>query len=220
MERRMCLWSWQMVHGKVGMSLWAPNLQTIPHISPFLLTRVRDLRLSRRSHHASSVGTDGRGTKGQERGHRSRSCWPWTPSGLQTAEVRLPQDSVDVVIRAIAAVTMETMLQGAGRVFRLWAEGVLGDAVVLAVYARPGADHYWSLWTTDPIAAVTAGRLQTRNRDGLLIAASWMDAEAVNKIFQGFPDRGALHEQTKSHELRYMIPVFLLYSKMSTSFTL
>lgn len=86
--------------------------------------------------------------------------------------MRLPQDSVDVVIRDIAAVAMETMLQGAGGVFRLWAERVLGDAVVLAVYAWPGANHYCSLWTTDPIAAVTAGRLQTQNRYGLLMAAS------------------------------------------------
>lgn len=62
---------------------------------------------------------------------------------------------------------METMLQGAGRVFRLWADRVLGDAAVLAVYARPGGGHYRSLWTADPIAAVTAGRLQIQNRDGV-----------------------------------------------------
>lgn len=101
----------------------------------------------------------GEGLKGQERGQRSRSCRAWTPSGLQTAEVRLPQDSVDVVVRDTSPVTMETVLQGAGRVFRLWAEGVLGDAVVLAVYAWPGRGHYCSLWTTDPITAVAAGRL-------------------------------------------------------------
>lgn len=59
---------------------------------------------------------------------------------------------------------METMLQGAGRVIRLWAEGLLADAVVLAVYARPGGGHYCSLWTTDPITAVTAGRLRVQIR--------------------------------------------------------
>lgn len=74
--------------------------------------------------------------------------------------MRLPQDSVDVVVGdTAAAVAMETVLQGAGRVFGLWARGVQADAVVLAVYAWPGGDHYCSLWTTDPITAVTAGRL-------------------------------------------------------------
>lgn len=101
----------------------------------------------------------GEGQKGQERDQRSRSCRAWTPSGLQTAEVRLPQDSVDVVVRGTAAVAMETMLQGATRVFRLWAEGVLGDAVVLAVYARPGGGHYCCLRTADPVTAIAAGRL-------------------------------------------------------------
>lgn len=107
----------------------------------------------------SSISTDGRGTKGQERGQKSWSCRAWTPSCLQTTEVRLPQDSVDVVIGDIAVVAMETMLQGASRFFRLWAEGVLADAVVLAVYAGPGEGHYCSLGTTDPITAVAAGRL-------------------------------------------------------------
>lgn len=100
-------------------------------------------------------------------GQRSRSCRAWTPSCLQTTEVCFPQDSVDVVIGDTAAVAMETMLQRASRLFGLWAEGVLGDAVVLAVYAWPGADHYCSLWTTDPITAVAAGRLQIQKRDGL-----------------------------------------------------
>lgn len=117
------------------------------------------LWLSRGRHRASS---DGRGATGQERGQRSRSCRAWTPSVLQTAEVRLPQDSVDVVIGDTAAVTMETMLQGASRVFRLWTDGALGDAVVLAVYARPGGGHYCSLRTADSIAAVTAGRLRVQ----------------------------------------------------------
>lgn len=40
----------------------------------------------------------GEGEKGQERGQRSRSCRAWSTPGLQTAEVRLPQDSVDVVV--------------------------------------------------------------------------------------------------------------------------
>ena len=79
--------------------------------------------------------------------------------------MRLPQDSVDVVVGDTAAVAMETILQGASRVFRLWAGGVLGDAVVVAVYARPGTDHYCSLWTTDPITAVAAGRLRIQDRD-------------------------------------------------------
>lgn len=99
------------------------------------------------------------GQKGQERGQRSWSCRAWTSSCLQTTKVRLPQDSVDVVIGDTAVVTMETMLQGACRFFGLWAEGVLGVAVVLAVYARPGEGHYCSLRTTDPITAVTARRL-------------------------------------------------------------
>lgn len=78
--------------------------------------------------------------------------------------MRLPQDSVDAVVRhtAAAAVAVETVLHGAGRVFRLWAEGVLSDAVVLAVYAWPGGDHYCSLWTTDPVTAVTTGRLRVQ----------------------------------------------------------
>lgn len=49
------------------------------------------------------------------------SCGAWTSSGLQAAEVSLPQHSVDVVVGDTAAVAMETMLQRAGRVFRLWA---------------------------------------------------------------------------------------------------
>lgn len=55
---------------------------------------------------------------------------------------------------------MVTMLRGTNRVFRLRAEGGLADAVVLAVYARPGRGHHGSLWTAGPVAAVTAGRLE------------------------------------------------------------
>lgn len=33
--------------------------------------------------------------------------------------------------------------------------------MVLAMYARSGADHYCTFWTADSITAVTAGRLQT-----------------------------------------------------------
>lgn len=143
-----------------------PKICKPPHTSsPSPWPKCR-LRLSRRDHRAAKVSTDGRGTKGQERGHRSWSCRAWAPSGLQTAEVRLPQDSVDVVIGDTAAISMETVLQGAGRVFRLWAEGVLGDAVVLTVYARPGAGHYCSLWAADPVTAVAAGRLQTEPEMG------------------------------------------------------
>lgn len=83
--------------------------------------------------------------------------------------MRLPQDSVDVVIRDTAAVAMETMLQGASRVFGLRAEGGLADAVVLTVYARPGGDHNGSLWTASPVTAVTAGRLQHTVDDGFEI---------------------------------------------------
>lgn len=80
--------------------------------------------------------------------------------------MRLPQDSVNVVVGDTAAVAMETMLRRAGGVFRIWAEGVQGDAVVLAVHTWTGVGHYSTLWTTDPVAAVTTGRLQ-RQRDGV-----------------------------------------------------
>lgn len=50
MERRMCLWSWQMVHGEVGMSLYAQKSVNLPTRRPlFPLARVCHLRLSRRS---------------------------------------------------------------------------------------------------------------------------------------------------------------------------
>lgn len=48
-------------------------LKSIDHPTHLPLTRVFNLRLSRRSHRASSVGTDGQGIKGQE-SHSSRSC--------------------------------------------------------------------------------------------------------------------------------------------------
>lgn len=51
-----------------------------------------------------------KGQNGQEGSQKSRSCRSGVASGLQTAEVRLSQDSVDVVVRGTAAVTMETML--------------------------------------------------------------------------------------------------------------
>lgn len=75
--------------------------------------------------------------------------------------MRFPQDSVDTVIGEVAAVTMETILQRAGRVFKLTRQRVAGDAAVLAMYAGSGADHYGARRTADPITAVTAGRLQT-----------------------------------------------------------
>lgn len=78
--------------------------------------------------------------------------------------MRLPQDSVDGVVGKSIAVTMETLLQGAGRVVRIWAEGGLGDAVVLAVYAWSAGDHQWPPWTADAITAVTAGRLSTQSQ--------------------------------------------------------
>lgn len=99
----------------------------------------------------------GEGLKVRRWGRRSRSCWAWTLSGLQAAEVRLPQDSVDAVVGDTAAVAMETLLQGTTGVFWLRAEGALGDAAV--VNWRPGGGHYACLWTADPIAAVTTGRL-------------------------------------------------------------
>lgn len=49
------------------------------------------------------------GQSGQERSKESRSCRAPVPSALQTAEVRLPQDSIDVVVRGAAAVAMETV---------------------------------------------------------------------------------------------------------------
>jgi len=76
--------------------------------------------------------------------------------------VRLSQDSVDEVITVTSPVAMETVPEGAGRVFRLWA-----GAVALAMYARPGAGLYCSFWTTGPITAVAAGRLQMQNRGRL-----------------------------------------------------
>lgn len=76
-------------------------------------------------------------------------------SGLQAAEVRLPQDSVDADVRATLPVTMETVLHGAGRVFLRCA-----GAGFLAVYAWPGAGLQRSLWTADSITAVTVGTLQ------------------------------------------------------------
>lgn len=57
---------------------------------------------------------------------------------------------------------MVTVLQGASRVFGFWAGGALGNVVVLAMYAGSGGNHYCSLWTADPIAAVAAGRLQMK----------------------------------------------------------
>lgn len=79
--------------------------------------------------------------------------------------MRLPQDSVDVVVGDTAVVAMETVLRGASRVFRLRAEGGRGAAVVLAVYARPGGGHHHSLRAADPVAAVAAGRLETQKRE-------------------------------------------------------
>lgn len=101
--------------------------------------------------------------------------------GLQTTEVCLPQDSVDVVVGDTAPVTMETMLRSTHRVFRLRAQGMLGDAVALAMYAGPGTDNYCSFWTTDPVTAVAAGRLQTQRRCWLSNVVSGMNAEALNK---------------------------------------
>lgn len=93
--------------------------------------------------------------------------------------MRLPQDSVDVVVGDTSPIAMETMLQGAGRILRLGAEGVLVDAVVLTMYAWPHASH--SLWGADPITAVAAGRLQIQNRYKVLITNLPMGEESVNK---------------------------------------
>lgn len=87
------------------------------------------------------------------------SCGAWTSSGLQTAEVCLPQHSVDVVVGDTAAVAMETMLQRAGRVFRLWAGRALREAVALGVRARAGPDQQRSFGIADAITAIVAGGL-------------------------------------------------------------
>ena len=209
MERRMCLWSWQMVHGEVGMSLYAQKSVNLPTRRPSSLWPERvtwDFRGG-----ASSFTTDGWGAKGQERGQRSWSCRARTSSCLQTTEVRLPQDSIDVVIGETAAVAMETVLQGNSGVFRLWAGGGLGDAVVLAVYAWPGGNHYCCLWTTDPVTAVAAGRLQIQNTDRLWSVVSWMDAGALNKTFWAVSDSGALHVNAESRVSICMMTGCLLY---------
>lgn len=87
------------------------------------------------------------------------SCGAWTSSGLQTAEVSLSQHSVDVVVGDTAAVAMETMLQRAGRVFRLWAGRALREAVALGVRARAGPNQQRSFGIADSVTAVVAGRL-------------------------------------------------------------
>lgn len=70
------------------------------------------------------------------------SCGARTSSGLQTAEVCLPQHSVDIVVGdTAAAVAMETMLQRAGRVFRLWAGRALCEAVALGMRAWAGPEQ-------------------------------------------------------------------------------
>lgn len=56
--------------------------------------------------------------KDDRRGQGSRRAW--TSSGLEAAEVRLPQNSVDIVVGGALPVAMETVLQGAGTVFTLW----------------------------------------------------------------------------------------------------
>lgn len=80
---------------------------------------------------------------------------------MKTAEVRLPQHSVDVVIRAAAAAAV-TMVTALSRVLRLGAEGGRADAAALAVNAWPGRGHHGSFWTASAVAAVVAGRLQTQ----------------------------------------------------------
>lgn len=146
-ETWMCLWSWQMVHGNLSPPY--PNLITWHvHEGP----QCQKSWLWCVINHQSGVGSE------------DMSCWAWTSPGLQAAEVCLPQDSVDVVVRDTAAITMETMLQRAGRVFRLRAKRVLWDAVGLAMWAWARAGHYCSLRNADPITAIIAGRLQTHNQ--------------------------------------------------------
>lgn len=129
---------------------------------------------------------------GKEMGPRSLSCQALMSSLLQTTEMCFLQDSVDVVIGE-TAVTMETILWGARSDFRLRCEETLGDAIVLAMCAWPGAGHNCSFWAADPITAVTAGRLQTQNRYLLWNVASGIDAEDLNKTFYAVPQTGALH---------------------------
>lgn len=54
---------------------------------------------------------------------------------------------------------METMLQRAGRVFRLWAGRALWEAVVLGMWARAGPEQWCCFWIADDITAITAWRL-------------------------------------------------------------
>lgn len=135
MERQVCLWSWHMVHGEVGDEPSTPKYVILPTQHPFPLSRARLLMLPRRGLCPSGVRTDGWGATRSGGGRSSWSRWARSTSGLQTAEVRLPQDSVDVVVGDTAAIAMETLQWGAGRIFRLGTEGVVGNVCVLAVCA-------------------------------------------------------------------------------------
>lgn len=133
----------------------------------------------------------------------SESCRASSSSRLQTAEVRLPQDSVNVVVGGAAAVVaVETVLHGAGRDFgvRTWGV-VVDDAVtVLAVDAGSGGDQCTGLWAADAITAVTAGRLKTQSQtDSKIVDCGGLwTVEALNKTFRFFcffltTDTGAVH---------------------------
>lgn len=86
-----------------------------------------------------------------------RSRRSWLTSGLQTAEVGLPQDTVDVVIGGVVAIKTQ---RGNGRVFWQGSEETLGRAV-LRICA---ASSRCPLRTTDTTTAVTTGRLEHRER--------------------------------------------------------
>lgn len=158
MERWMCLWSWHVTwrtgaEPLCSVSVKLPTHHPPPPPDP---TKIFEALLE-----LPEWQRWWQGTIDKERYLKPLSCQTSTSSHLQTAKVCFPQDSVDTVIGETTAVTMETILWRAGTVFRLKSERITGDAMVLAVYAGSGADHYCTFWTADSITAVTAGRLQT-----------------------------------------------------------
>lgn len=160
-KRWMCLWSWDVTWRGGAEPLCSVSIKLPTHHPLPPLTQISCLRPCRSCH---SDNIDGQGTIGKERCLRPLSCQTTTSSHLQTTKMCFPQDSIDTVIGLTAAVTMETIQWGAGTVFRLTSERIAGAAMVLAMYARSGADHYCAFWTADSITAVTAGRLQTEKR--------------------------------------------------------
>lgn len=103
--------------------------------------------------------------------------------------MRLPQDSVDVVVGGALPVAMETALPGAARVFTL-----RSAAVLLVARARPGAGLSCPFWTAGSVAAVAAGGLQrhTERRE------SRRRCGALNKIFSALAESGAVPGRSRT----------------------